>query len=107
MAVSCDTITGPLHERAIMFTWLKRWFLAWAERHQQREIERLHEEGCRLKEEVLKITGGERIPLSPEQRRLLTEKAQRVDPKVLKQISLFDFQDLHPPSPNNTSTESP
>ena len=77
MAVSCDTITGPLHERAIMFTWLKRWFLAWAERHQQREIERLHEEGCRLKEEVLKITGGERIPLSPEQRCLLTTPQAR------------------------------
>jgi len=90
-----------------MFTWLKRWFLAWAERQQQREIERLHEEGRRLKEEVLKITGGGRVPLSPEQRRLLTEKAERIDPKVLRQISLLDFQDLHPPSPNDTSTESP
>ncbi len=107
MAVSCDTNTGPLHERAIIFTWLKRWFLAWAERRQQREIEWLHEEGCRLKEKVLKITGGERITLSPEQRRLLTEKAQRIDPKVLKQISLLDFQDLRPPPPNDTSTDSP
>jgi hypothetical protein len=90
-----------------MFTWLKRWLVAWAERHQQREIERLHEEGCRLKEEVLKLTGGERIPLSPEQRRLLTAKAQGIDPQVLKRISLFDFQDLHPQPPNDASAESP
>ena len=90
-----------------MSTWLKTWLVAWAERQQQREIERLHQEGCRLKEEVLKLTGGERIPLSPEQRRLLTEMAEGIDPQVLKQISVFDVQDLHPPSPKDTSTESP
>ena len=90
-----------------MFTWLKTGLVAWAKRHQQREIERLHEERCRLKEEVLKLTGGERIPLSPEQRWLLTEIAEGIDPQVLKQISVFDVQDLHPPSPNDTSTESP
>ena len=90
-----------------MFTWLKRWLVAWAERHQQREIERLHEEGCRLKEEVLRLTGGERIRLAPEERRLLTKKAEGIDPQILKQISLFDLDDLQPPSPNGTSTESP
>ena len=89
-----------------MFTWLKRWLVAWAERYQRREIERLHEEGCRLKEELLKLTGGDRISLSPEQRRLLTE-TKGIDPQVLKQISVFDFEDAHPPSPNDTSTESP
>lgn len=56
-----------------MFKRLKTWLVAWAERYQQREIERLHEECCRLKEEVMKLNGGEPIPLSPEQRRLLAD----------------------------------
>jgi len=89
-----------------MFTWLKTRLAAWAERHQRREIERLQDEGRRLKEAILKLTGGSPIPLSPEQRRLLMEKAKGIDPQVLKQISLFDFEDLHPPSLNGTSTES-
>ena len=73
-----------------MFTWLKRRLVAWAERCQQREIERLHAEGCRLKEELLKRTGGERISLSPEQRRLLREKAKGIDPEVLNRLSVLD-----------------
>jgi hypothetical protein len=92
-----------LHERAIMFKWL----VAWAERYQQREIKRLREEGRRLKEEVMKLDGGEPIPLSPEQRRLLQEKAKAIDPEVLKQTSVLDFQDANPQCPNDTSTESP
>ena len=40
------------------------------------EIERLHREGCRLKAEILKRTGGERIPLTPQQRQRLAEKAR-------------------------------
>jgi len=90
-----------------MFKRLKTWLAAWAERYQQREIERLHEEGCRLKEEVMKLNGGGPIPLSPEQRRLLAEKAKAIDPEVLKQISVFDFQDFNPHCPNDTSTKSP
>ena len=91
----------------MMFTRWKRWLVAWAERQQQREIQRLHEESCRLKEELLRLTGEERIILSPEQRRRLWEKAKRIDPEVLKQISQFDLQDLQPPSANDRSTESP
>jgi hypothetical protein len=52
------------------------------------------------------LTGEERVVLSPEERRLLWEKAKRIDPEVLKQISLFDLQDLQPPSKNDTSAES-
>ena len=89
-----------------MFTRLKTWLVRWIERYQQREIKRLHEEGCRLKKEVLRLTGKERISLSPEQRRLLMEKAKGIDPQVLKQISHFNLQDLRPPSPDDTSTES-
>ncbi len=69
----------------------------------QREIQRLHEEGCRLKEELLRLTGKERITLSPEQRRQLWEKAKRIDPEVLKQISQIDLRDLQPPSANDPS----
>jgi len=90
-----------------MFKRLKTWLVVWAERYQQREIERLQEECCRLKEEVIKFNDGEPIPLSPEQRRLLAGKAKGIDPEVLKQISVFDFQDFHPQCPNDTSTESP
>ena len=57
-----------------------KWLVAWAERCQQREIKRLREEGRRLKEEVNNLDGGEPIPLSPEQRRLLQEKAKVIDP---------------------------
>jgi len=56
-----------------MFQRLKTWVVAWADRCQQREIQRLREEGRRLKEEVINLNGGEAIPLSPEQRRLLAE----------------------------------
>ena len=73
--------------------------VAWAERCQQREIKRLREEGRRLKEEVMKLDGGEPIPLSPEQRRLLEEKAKAIDPEFLKQISVFHSQDFNPSAP--------
>jgi hypothetical protein len=91
----------------MMFTRWKRWLVAWAERQQQREIQRLHEEGRRLKEELLRLTGEERITLSPEQRRQLWEKAKHIDPEVLKQIAQFDLQDLKPPSASAPSAESP
>ncbi|MCP4899049.1 MAG: hypothetical protein GY906_18940 [bacterium] len=55
----------------------------------------------------MKLNGGEPIPLSPKQRRLLAEKAKGIDPEVLKQISVFGFQDFNPQCPNDTSTESP
>ncbi|MHC4399634.1 MAG: hypothetical protein ACYTG0_08140 [Planctomycetota bacterium] len=55
----------------------------------------------------MKLNGGEPIPLSPEQRRLLAEKAKAIDPEVPKQISVFDFQDFNPEFPNDTSTEFP
>ena len=89
-----------------MFTWLKRRFVAWAERCQQWEIERLHEKSCRLKEEVLRRTGQDQIVLSPDELRLLAEKAKGIDPEVLKRICLFDIEDLDLPSPNASSTES-
>ena len=90
----------------MMFTRWKRWLVAWAERQQQREIQRLHEEGCRLKEELLRLTAEEQIILSPEQRRQLWEKAKRIDPEILKQIAQFDLQDLQPPSANDRTAES-
>ena len=77
-----------------MFKRVKTWLVVWAERHQQREIERLHEECCRLNEELMKLNGGGPIPLSLKQRRLLAENAKRIDPEVLNQISVFEFQDF-------------
>jgi hypothetical protein len=42
----------------------------------------------------MKLNGGEPIPLSLKQRRLLAENAKRIDPEVLNQISVFEFQDF-------------
>jgi len=89
-----------------MISRLKRRLVAWLERCQQREIERLYKEGCRLKEEVLRQTGQDRIVLSPEERRRLSEKAKGIDREVLKRISLFDVEELDLPPPSPTSPES-
>jgi hypothetical protein len=91
----------------MMLTWLKRRLVAGVDRYQQREIQRLQEENRRPKEELLRSTGEAKLVLSPEERRLLWEKAKRIDPDVLKRISLFDLDDLQPPPTNGTSTESP
>ena len=90
-----------------MFKRLKAWLVDWAEGYQQGEIEPLHAESCRLNEELMELNGGEPIPLSPKQRPLLAEKAEGIDPEVLKQISVFDFHDFNPQCPNDPSTESP
>ena len=83
LAACFDTIIVMLHERTTMFKRLKTWLVDWAERYQQREIEPLHAESCRLKEELMELNGGEPIRLSPEQRRQLAEKAKGIDPEVL------------------------
>jgi hypothetical protein len=72
-----------------MFGWLKKRLVEWAERYQKREIERLHAEALRLKAEVLKMNGGQPIQLTPEERRLLNEASQGIDPQVLKRISVL------------------
>ena len=58
-----------LHERTIMLKRLKAWLVDWAERCQQREIERLHAESCRLNDELMKLNDEEPIRLFPKQRR--------------------------------------
>jgi hypothetical protein len=90
-----------------VFKRLKTWLVDWAERYQQREIERLHAECCRLKEELLEHNDGKPIRLSPADRRRLAEKAKGIDPEVLKQITVAEFEGFNPLSPNDTSTESP
>jgi hypothetical protein len=82
-----------------MFNRLKAWLIDRADRYQEADNERLHREGCRLQAEILKHTGGERIPLTPQQRQRLAEKARNIDSEVLKTISLFDLEDLQLPSP--------
>jgi hypothetical protein len=95
-----------LHEGAVMLAWLKSRLAAWVARCQQQQIERLRKEGWRLKEELLKVSGGERITLSAEQRRRLREKAAGIGPQILKQLSLFDAEDLDPPSADDAPIES-
>ena len=90
-----------------MFTWLKARLNAWVKRAQLRKIERLHEEACRLKQDVLSLTGESRVLPSPEERRLLAKKASGIDPELLKGISVLEDQDAGSPSPNQTSPKSP
>jgi hypothetical protein len=47
------------------FPFLVLVLVVWAERHQQREIERLHEECCRLNEELMELNGGEKRHFNP------------------------------------------
>ena len=90
-----------------MFKRLKTWLVDWAERYQQREIERLHAERFRLKEELMELNDGEPIRLSPERRRRLAGESKGIDPEVLKQITVFEFEGFNPQCPNDTSTKSP
>ncbi|MCH8148158.1 MAG: hypothetical protein IH987_09240 [Planctomycetes bacterium] len=72
-----------------MFTWFKTRLIAWADRYQKREIERLYQEGLRLKREALKNNGGRPIRLSPEEHQRLNELRKNIDPEVLKRIDLL------------------
>ncbi len=72
-----------------MFRWFKRRLVTWLDERQRREIARLQQEAMRLKQEVERTTG-KPIQLTPEQRRLLAEKADGIDPETLKEISVFD-----------------
>ena len=72
-----------------MFTWFKTRLFAWVDHHQKREIERLYQEGLRLKREALKNNGGRPIRLSPEEHQRLNELRKNIDPEVLKRIDLL------------------
>ncbi len=87
-----------------MFRWLKRRLIVWVEEQQRREIARLRLKTMQLKEEVERTTG-KPVQLSPDQKRLLAEKARGIDPEVLKQISIFDPEELKAWDSENNSTE--
>jgi hypothetical protein len=72
-----------------MIRWLKQRLVAWADRVQQKEIDRLHAEAVRLKAEVLKQNGGQPIVLSLEEHQRLNELKKGIDPEVLKQIEVL------------------
>lgn len=88
-----------------MFRRFKQWLTAWADELQRREIARLRRESLRLKEEVGKETG-QPIQLTAEERRLLAEKAEGIDPETLQRISVFDFEGLTTTKPRTNSAET-
>ncbi len=90
-----------------MFKRLKKWLVAKVEYYQQQEFERFKKENSRLKEELMALNGGEPIRLSPEERRLLAQKAKGIDPEIVKQISVFDCEESDPECRSGTSAESP
>ena len=89
-----------------MFRWLKQRLIGWVEEQQRREIGRLRQEAIRLKEELERETG-QPIQLSPEDRRMLAEKAKNIDLETLKQISVFDPESLKIPDSQSDSAENP
>ena len=93
------------HERRIMFQRLKRRLVVWVEDRQRREIARLQQDTMRLKEEIERTTG-KPVQLTAEDRRLLAEKAQGIDPETLKRISVFDPEELKMPDPESDSAEN-
>ena len=88
-----------------MFQWLKSRLVAWVEDRQRREIARLQQETMRLKEEIERTTGRP-LQLAAEDRRLLAEKARRIDPETLKQISVVDLDDLKSSALGTDSAEN-
>ena len=88
-----------------MFRWIKRRLVAWAEERQRREIVRLHEKAKRIKEEIERTTG-EPVQLSLEEKRHLAKKVRGIDPEILKQISIFDPEELKAWDSDNDSTEN-
>ena len=88
-----------------MFGWLKQRLATWVEIGQQRQIDRLHRKAMRLKEEIEQSTG-EPLQLTPEDLRLLAEKAKGIDPETLKKISVFDLSDFVKSESEIDSTEN-
>jgi len=82
----------------------KQWLTDWAEELQRREIARLRQDSLRLKGEVERETG-QPIQLTAEEQRLLAKKADGFDPETLKQISVFDLENLIPAEPHTDSAE--
>ena len=87
-----------------MFRRVKQWLTAWAEELQRREIARLRHDNLRLKEEVERETT-QPIQLTAEERRLLAEKAEGIDPETLNQISVLDVEILMPAKSQTDSAE--
>ena len=72
-----------------MFKWFRTRLQEWASRVQQKKIERLLEEGRRLKAQVLESNGGAPIRLTAEERRRLDAMRKEIDPEILKKIDLL------------------
>ena len=89
----------------MMLSWTKKQLTAWVEKLQRSEIARLRQENLRLKERIKQETG-KSIQLTPEERRLLAEKAERVDPETLNQISVLDPEDFNTANHEADSTEN-
>ena len=88
-----------------MFQWMKRMLFGWAEAQQRREIARLQHKAVMLKSELERTTG-KPLELTSEDRQRLAEKAARIDPDTLRQISMFDPAELVAPDQQPHSTEN-
>jgi hypothetical protein len=76
-------------EGLIMLKWFRTWLQEWASRVQQKEIEKLLEQGRRLKAQVHESNGGAPIQLTAEERLRLDAMRKEIDPEILKKIDLL------------------
>ena len=86
-----------------MFKWFRTRMQEWVSRVQQKKIERLLEEGRRLKAQVLESNGGAPIRLTAEERRRLDAMRKEIDPEILKKIDLLADAEQQPSTDRSKS----
>ena len=73
--------------------WLKTRLMKCVKRYQERRFERLLQENRRLKAELLERNDGQPISLSPDQKRQLAAKRQKLDPQALQGLDTIDLEE--------------
>lgn len=86
-----------------MFKWFRTRLQEWASRVQQKETEKLLEEGRRLKAQVLESHGGAPIQLTAEARCRLDALRKEIDPEILKKIDLLADAEEQPSTDRSKS----
>jgi cell division protein FtsB len=76
-----------------MFNWLKTSLTKCVQRYQEKRLERLLQENRRLKAQLWELNDGQPIRLSPDERRELTAKRQKLDPEVLQALDAIDLKE--------------
>ena len=76
-----------------MFNWLKRGVTKWVQRYHEKRYERLLQENRLLKAQFQELNNGQPIRLSPDDRRELAAKRQKLDPQELQALDPIDLRE--------------